>query len=221
MINTISKFATITEDILSESFSPLLTQVYSTYAIIPTVILLIIALLGCFFGYKLVRFFMTVSGFFFGIIVGYAVAEYFFPGDGLARAVCVIVGGALMATLAFTIYRIGIFVMCFVLAFTAGFTLIPADGHLELILCAFLGLAVGIASIKFMRPVLILTSGLVCGVWAASLIPIVGDFLKIDFFENPSIVERGLIYIVVCGLGILVQFLTTRPKEKKNKHEKK
>ena len=53
----------------------LVTEADTTYKIAGSVIALILALIGCFFGYKLSRLFMGITGFIAGAIIGQIVAS--------------------------------------------------------------------------------------------------------------------------------------------------
>ena len=106
----------------------LVTEADTTYKIAGSVIALILALIGCFFGYKLSRLFMGISGFIAGAIIGQIVASQILHVEGFASVLCIILCGAFIASLAFWIYRIGIFILCFALAFSAAGTLFPFEG---------------------------------------------------------------------------------------------
>ena len=101
----------------------LVTEADTTYKIAGSVIALILALIGCFFGYKLSRLFMGITGFIAGAIIGQIVASQILHVEGFASVLCIILCGAVIASLAFWIYRIGIFILCFALAFSAAGTL--------------------------------------------------------------------------------------------------
>ena len=93
----------------------LVTEADTTYKIAGSVIALILALIGCFFGYKLSRLFMGITGFIAGAIIGQIVASQILHVEGFASVLCIILCGAVIASLAFWIYRIGIFILCFAL----------------------------------------------------------------------------------------------------------
>ena len=105
----------------------LVTEADTTYKIAGSVIALILALIGCFFGYKLSRLFMGITGFIAGAIIGQIVASQILHVEGFASVLCIILCGAVIASLAFWIYRIGIFILCFALAFSAAGTLFPFE----------------------------------------------------------------------------------------------
>ena len=61
----------------------LVTEADTTYKIAGSVIALILALIGCFFGYKLSRLFMGITGFIAGAIIGQIVASQILHVEGL------------------------------------------------------------------------------------------------------------------------------------------
>ena len=140
----------------------LVTEADTTYKIAGSVIALILALIGCFFGYKLSRLFMGITGFIAGAIIGQIVASQILHVEGFASVLCIILCGAFIASLAFWIYRIGIFILCFALAFSAAGTLFPFEGDVQFFANVITGLIVGVLAVKYMRPVIILTSSIVC-----------------------------------------------------------
>ena len=139
----------------------LVTEADTTYKIAGSVIALILALIGCFFGYKLSRLFMGITGFIAGAIIGQIVASQILHVEGFASVLCIILCGAVIASLAFWIYRIGIFILCFALAFSAAGTLFPFEGDVQFFANVITGLIVGVLAVKYMRPVIILTSAIV------------------------------------------------------------
>ena len=62
----------------------LVTEADTTYKIAGSVIALILALIGCFFGYKLSRLFMGITGFIAGAIIGQIVASQILHVEGFA-----------------------------------------------------------------------------------------------------------------------------------------
>ena len=68
----------------------LVTEADTTYKIAGSVIALILALIGCFFGYKLSRLFMGITGFIAGAIIGQIVASQILHVEGFASVLCII-----------------------------------------------------------------------------------------------------------------------------------
>lgn len=192
----------------------LVTEADSTYKIVGSVITLVFALLGCFFGYKLSKLFMSLTGFIAGAILGQVVAAQFLHVEGFASVLCIILGGAIVAALAFWIYRIGIFILCFALAFSAAGTLFPFEGNIQFFANVITGLIIGVLAVKYMRPVIILTSAIVCGVLAASLLPGIAEYMGITTLSSMN--SGAALTLVLCVLGIAVQFLTTKEPGKKS-----
>lgn len=191
----------------------LVTEADTTYKIAGSVIALILALIGCFFGYKLSRLFMGISGFIAGAIIGQIVASQILHVEGFASVLCIILCGAFIASLAFWIYRIGIFILCFALAFSAAGTLFPFEGDVQFFANVITGLIVGVLAVKYMRPVIILTSAIVCGTSAAGLLPGVTEYMGITTLS--SLNSSAALTLALCVLGIAVQFLTTKEPVKK------
>lgn len=184
----------------------LVTEADTTYKIAGSVIALILALIGCFFGYKLSRLFMGITGFIAGAIIGQIVASQILHVEGFASVLCIILCGAVIASLAFWIYRIGIFILCFALAFSAAGTLFPFEGDVQFFANVITGLIVGVLAVKYMRPVIILTS-------AAGLLPGVTKYMGITTLS--SLNSSAALTLALCVLGIAVQFLTTKEPVKK------
>ena len=175
----------------------LVTEANTTYKIAGSVIALILALIG----------------FIAGAIIGQIVASQILHVEGFASVLCIILCGAFIASLAFWIYRIGIFILCFALAFSAAGTLFPFEGDVQFFANVITGLIVGVLAVKYMRPVIILTSAIVCGTSAAGLLPGVTEYMGITTLS--SLNSSAALTLALCVLGIAVQFLTTKEPVKK------
>lgn len=147
---------------INNGFLGLITEADTTYKIVGSVIALVFALLGCFFGYKLSKVFMSITGFIIGLFIGQIAASQLLHVEGFASVLCIILGGAVIAALALWIYRIGIFILCFTFAFSAAGTLFSFEGDIQFFINIIAGLIVGVLAVKYMRPVIILTSAIVC-----------------------------------------------------------
>jgi hypothetical protein len=210
-------------DIPVSSISTFLSELDTSVKLIGVVLSLIIALLGCFFGYKFSKLFMSLTGLIFGGILGGILAITVLDLSGAAIAACVLGGAVLFAILAYWIYRAGIFILCFVLSFMAAASLLPFTGDIQFFLSTVTGFVVGSLAIKYIRPVIILTSAIVCGSSAAGLLVTVSTTMGIYSFSHIGI---GALTVILCVLGITVQFLTTtdpakkRIEKRKRKHSK-
>lgn len=208
-------YLTHTDPFLPESFeagtqalqhvSQYIADIDSTYKIIGAVISLVISLLGCFFGYKLSRLFMSLTGLLVGAALGGIISVRFLEVSGPVTALCCLGGAILLALLSYRIYQAGIFVLCFGLSFMAAASLFPFTGDIQFFLSVVTGFSVGLLALRFIRPVIIITSAIVCGSSAAGLSIIVCQYLGIFSLSPYSMILTPLMIL----LGILVQFMTT------------
>ena len=136
---------------INNGFLGLITEADTTYKIVGSVIALVFALLGCFFGYKLSKVFMSITGFIIGLFIGQIAASQLLHVEGFASVLCIILGGAVIAALALWIYRIGIFILCFTFAFSAAGTLFSFEGDIQFFINIIAGLIVGVLAVKCMR----------------------------------------------------------------------
>jgi hypothetical protein len=160
---------------------------------------------------------MSLTGLLLGAIVGGLLAGTVFQASGKVVAASVIGGAILFAVLAYWIYRAGIFILCFMLAFIAAASLLPFNGDIQFFLSTLCGFVVGSLALKYIRPVIILTSAIVCGTSAAELLSTVGTSMNIYSLSNISV---GFLTVILCALGIAVQFLTTTDPAQKKKARK-
>ena len=206
------------EQIPVDSIKALSSQMDDTVKLAGAVVTLVLALLACFLGYKLARLFMSITGFTAGAVIGYLIASRVLKvGTGLTVLI-VLAGGILLSLFSYRIYMAGIFILCFFLAFIAAAALLPFTGDLQFFLSTLIGFIVGFLSMKFIRPVIILLSAIVGGSIAGGLITTVCGFMNIYTFSKFS---SGGLTILVCCLGILVQFLTTSDEDEEKRRKKR
>lgn len=179
----------------------------TTYSLAMAGITLALALAGCFFGYKLSRLFMTLSGFFAGLFVGAFVAVQFLNASNGIFLLCSVAGGLIFAIFAFAIYRAGIFVLCFFLSFTVAANLLPLEGNIRFFVSVVIGFIVGTLAIKYVRPVIILSSAIACAYVASRSLIKLGPLTGLAFFKQSYAMAACFFGLFL--LGSLVQFLTT------------
>ncbi len=194
-------------------------KISSTYSLALAVVILAFSILGCFCGYKLARLFMAITGFIAGIVAGVLFAVNFLDATNGIILLSGLIGGILISLFSYNIYRAGIFILCFFFAFIAAANLLPLTGDIAFFGCTVIGFIVGAIALKFVRPVIILTSAGVCSYSAAGAAMVVGPLTGIDFFQQSN--SMYIIFAVLFILGVFVQFVTTKEPEKKTKKEKK
>ena len=193
---------------------------------------LIVAAAGiilCFYGYRLVRFAVTVGGFTAGWILsmgiyGWLVSKNVFPELAtvpsyvpyIIYAVC----GLLCVFLAFRLAKTGVFIA----ATAASFLFLSSIGDLlnplvdliypeelaikYLIAQILLALLVGLLSRALMRPILIFTTSA-----AGGMAGVIALMVLIGKTANPSL-EMGIGLIVMLA-GLIVQILGERKRKKR------
>ena len=187
----------------------LLSEALEKAALASVVITLVLALLQCFFGYKLLRGWIALIGFLVGFFLGYVVASRL-GATGYIPLIVAIIAGILLSIIAFKIYLVGVFIYCGTIA--AGATrLIPfPEGEAWLVISFIVAVAVfvlaGFLAVKFAKPCIIgITS--ISGASSAAQ--------AIQELSPEMVANRSSLLLVFGGLllaGLVVQILMNRGK---------
>lgn len=182
------------------------TEVAAQLSVLLLIVRAAFGALNCFMGYRMLKFWISVCGFFLGAGAG-AIGVRVLNLSGSVGWIIPLAAGAVAAVLAYEIYLVGAFFLGWVLT-TYGILMVVRQLDIELkqevlILAAgaLLGVLVGILVVKYARPCVIWLTAVSGGMSVAT-----GAFgvLKI---------ESGLLMLgagVVCALlGALFQFMTT------------
>ncbi|MBX4270627.1 TM7S3/TM198-like domain-containing protein [Clostridium estertheticum] len=160
------------------------------------VVTFLFTFLQCFLGYKLFKFWVIICGFFtFGIMGGVVINT---SSDNAGMAMLIVILSALLgAFIAFKLYKVGIFILCGVMGFLLGYVITQA-----VTLGIIMALVLGVLSIFFVRPVIIvstsLSGGLIAGISLAKV-------LDISSFATSIII--GILFAI---FGMVVQFATNK-----------
>ena len=169
---------------------------------------LILGILHCFFGFRLLRFWISVTGFLLGLYLGRTISSDFISEPQYAPWLIGAVCGFLLCFFAYRIYLSGVFIFCGLLAASV-IGMIPfPEGHawkavLYILMAAGFVLA-GVLAVKFSRPAVIFITagaGAVVSVHALAL-------MKTNISGNPDL--QKLVIAVLFAAGAAVQFLTSR-----------
>lgn len=198
----------------------LLTMIDSARAVIDklslifTVITVAVALLQCYAGYRMLRFWISLAGGLIGFAAGFGISYVNLKNTPVFIPVLIgVAAAALLGFLAFRLYLAGVFVFCGLIAGSAA-TLIPFPRQstwqiVEAVVVVLVFLFAGILSVKFNRQVVILITAISGGIRAAhslaKLVPILRDHTSYGPFLCALLVITG----------IMIQFLTTRNYAKK------
>ena len=185
----------------------MLNGFFSGFGQIMLVFSVALALLQCFSGYRLLKFWIGVIGFLAGFVLGFGISSSTIAGEAYLPAVIGLVAGIVLALVAFRLYIVGVLLYCGFMAFSAVQTISVPEGQGWNILLIVLGVAAflgaGFLAAKFARPCIIAVTA-VTGAFNAvnalrTLIPALGsDSMRI------------LAGVVIAAMGMAVQFFTTR-----------
>jgi hypothetical protein len=165
--------------------------------------------LGCFFGYKLLKLWIGLTGFLIGAIAGYGITWYFTENVAYSL-IATLIGAILVAFLSYKIYLLGVFLLAGVGVYFLCTSYLPLTGALLPIASAAIGLIVAILAVHYMRPAIIVITGLQNGLLAVGAL-----------FHLVPTLDQALILPLGVGLGMIgaaFQFLTTKAKKSKKKN---
>ena len=180
---------------------------------------LVIALLYVFFGYKLLRVYISLLGFLIGFALGIVICAVFDLSNTTAVIVIICVCAVALAALGFWLYKAGLFVMILlslfpiILSIVSEFTTIqPVFMWIGSILFA---LVLAILAIFFVRPVVIIVTAVSGGLSIASLVVnnLLPEIAQVNTTDGARIFML-IIGAVIAVLGIYFQFVTTKPAAK-------
>lgn len=171
---------------------------------LPAIILL--GILWCFFGLKLIRIWSAITGLSVGLAIGLWDAEIFGLETSTGWVLGIILGG-LLALIAVRLYLAGVFLA----AWCAGSILAAAFLHpadwIKALICVGIGLLIALVALRFAEITTILLTAALGGAWAvsgiAALMPSAGRTARIAMT------------VLLAAAGIAVQSVMEYKKRKK------
>lgn len=164
--------------------------------------LLVLGVINCVLGYRLLRFWMMLFGFLIGGGIGLGVAYTMGIQEKYMYAVIMIGVGILLAVIAFLSYKLGIFIIGAGIGLGLGIYVFHPTTSLVFFFCLLLGVGLGVLAMKWAREVLIVGTSLLGGIMAGFSLAKLGGLADIPY---------GLVLSAACALlGMLVQFATNR-----------
>lgn len=166
--------------------------------LIMMIAVIVIGLLICFFGYKIMRVGITVFGFAIGFFSTAFIVNYLIHVNWITFPLAVIVG-LLVAFGAFRLYEVGIFLVCGVCTTLSLFSLF-ADSESWWIYIAVIaaGLIGGTLAVFFIRPVCIFITAM-----SGGIVTVIEVCQKIQFTHTIIIFVLG---ILLGTMGMVFQF---------------
>lgn len=167
-----------------------------------------LALVQCFFGYRLQQAWFTLLVFAASSLLGFAVSRAFLP-DRLW--LCLLIGlgaGLLVSLFTYRLYQLAAFVVAFSSVFGAvGSVLGDVNSNVSMVLALILGLIAGILAAKFQyKAVIILTS--VSSGWKAAML-----LQQCVPAMEPAV--SLILAAVLIAAGMTFQFATAGKKRRK------
>lgn len=183
---------------------------------LPTVAVIVVALLGiiyCFFGYKAVRLLATIIGMGVGLLLGFAIV-------GAAKLqtpfniIVPIAIGVIFAFFGYFLYRVGVFLvvllemLCIAAALLMEYT--KLDETVVLIAALVIAVIFSVLSVVYLRPLVIISTAISGAMMFSN--EIFENLIKVRWSSQVEMLVRLCVGAVLAIIGIIYQFRTTRPK---------
>lgn len=169
-------------------------------------ILLVLGILNCVLGYRLLRFWMMLFGFLIGALAGFAAAYFYGVQDRMMILAIMAAAGVVLAIIVFVSYKAGIFVLGAGIGLGLGIYFLHPTSSLVFFICLLMGVCLGVMAIKRAREILIIGTSLLGGAMAGLSLARLGGMAEIPYGIGMS---AGFAL-----LGMLIQFATNRKKVK-------
>lgn len=173
---------------------------------------LAIGILNCFLGYRLLKAWISLAGFYMGVLLFYALASHY-TRDSLIQICAILVGGLFFGLVSFHIYRLGVFLLCTDIGTVLFSILLQPKSLLGFMGCLGIGVLIGLLGVAFVRPMVIVNTALGGGF---SIAVSVAALLKRDI--DTKILILGTVLSVV---GMIVQAIVSRDQDDKIQDDQK
>ena len=163
---------------------------------ITNIIALVVAIITCFWGYKLNKGLIAIFGLILGFALGIEYLPNFINDQTIVYVVSAVIGIA-VGFISYNLYLVGIFFLCGVAAFVLCENLGLAE-NLQTIIGLVAGIIAGILGVKFTRPIMIISTSL------SGASALTDTAFQILNFQNNTL--AFIISIVLAVLGMIYQF---------------
>lgn len=174
-------------------------------------VLLVLGILNCVFGYRLIRFWMMVGGFFVGAVLAFICVRSMDIQDKTVWGAAVVVTGIIFAVIAFLIYKAGVFILAAGIGWTLSIYFIRPTSSAVFFACILIGIALGSLAVKYCREVIIVGTSLCGGIMAGISLAKIGDLADFPYGLGLS---AGF-----AVLGMLIQFAINKSHEEDEEEE--
>lgn len=163
------------------------------------VISIVIGLLLCFLGLKIMKALVTLVGFVAGAGIGVGITQI--AGlEGIINVLVIFGCAFLLAALSYFVYRLGIFITAFGIIGSITLTIIDTSINLQVLIALGVTLLLAVLAMIFMEPAVIIITALAGGFLAGT------DILALAGFSEHMFISLG-ISILLAVLGMVVQFM--------------
>lgn len=161
--------------------------------------MIVVGLLLCLFGLKLVRIMAAVTGLLIGAVAGLAVCAVA-DLSGTAALVVVAVAAVVLAVLTCFLYRVGIFFWILCLSVGTAATLIDIQNMVQVLIAFAISVLLAVLAVRYIEPIVIIVTSLAGGAEAGMAAAELAGLTS-----NPWI-GYG-IGIALAVIGMIVQFM--------------
>ena len=165
--------------------------------------ILIFGVLNCILGYRLLRFWMMLGGFFVGAGLAFVIVHGMGVEQKSTWLVAMIVTGVIFAVVAFLIYKAGVFILAAGIGWAASIYFLHPTSSAVFFACILIGVALGSMAVKYCREVLIVATSLIGGIMAGVSLAQLGNLADIPYGLGMS--------VGFAVLGMLIQFAINKP----------
>ena len=174
-------------------------------------VILVFGILNCVLGYRLLRFWMMLGGFFVGCGLAFVVVH----GMGIEQKstwlLAMIVTGVIFAVIAFLVYKAGVFILAAGIGWALSIYFLHPTSSAVFFACILIGIALGSLAVKYCREVLIVATSLIGGVMAGISLAKLGNLADIPYGLGMS--------VGFAVLGILIQLAINKPQTEEEEQQ--
>lgn len=166
-------------------------------------VILVFGILNCVLGYRLLRFWMMLGGFFVGAGLAFVTVHGMGVAEKSTWLLAMVVTGIIFAVIAFLVYKAGVFLLAAGIGWAASIYFLHPTSSAVFFACILIGIALGSMAVKYCREVLIVATSLIGGIMAGVSLAKLGNLADIPYGLGMS--------IGFAVLGILVQLAINKP----------
>lgn len=174
-------------------------------------VLLIFGIINCILGYRLLRFWMMLFGFFIGAGLGFGASFFMGVADQTTRLMISVGVGVALAVIVFLSYKVGIFVMGAGLGIGIAVYVLHPTSSLVFFFCLLAGVGLGSLAMKWAKEVIIVGTSLLGGAMAGMSLAKLGGLSDFPYGIGLS--------AAFAALGMLIQFATNRSRYEEEEEE--